>query len=93
MKIYVNFGGVPILYRTLKKKHFEVEFCGCTLRDLIDNFVREYGEPFKKALLDDKGDVDIEIRVLRNECYLMEDRMEEALEEGDVLAFRGAYLG
>lgn len=93
MKICVNFGGIPILYRTLKKKEFDVEFCGCTLRDLIDDFVRQYGEPFKKAVLDDSGDVDIEIRVLRNEDYLMEDRMETTLEEGDFLAFRGACLG
>lgn len=93
MKIIVNFGGIPILFRTLKRKEFEVEFCGCTLKDLIDSFVCQYGEPFRKAVLDDNGDVDVEIRVLRNDSYLMEDRMETALEEGDFLAFRGACLG
>lgn len=93
MKIRVNFGGIPILFRTLKKKEFEVELCGCTLRDLIDDFVQQYGEPFKKAVLDENGDVDVEIRVLRNDDYLMEDRMEATLEEGDFLAFRGACLG
>lgn len=93
MKVRVNFGGIPILFRTLKKKEFEVEFCGCTLRDLVDDFVCQYGEPFRKAVLDENGDVDVEIRVLRNEGYMMEGRMEETLKEGDFLAFRGACLG
>jgi hypothetical protein len=93
MKILVNFGGIPILFRTLKKKEFEVDFCGCTVRDLIDDFVRQYGEPFKKAVLDDNGEVDIEIRILHNDAYLMEERMATTLEEGDFLAFRGACLG
>lgn len=93
MKILVNFGGIPILFRTLRKKEFEVEFCGCTVRDLVDDFSRQYGEPFKKALLDNNGDVDIEIRIWRNDCYLMDDRMGTTLEEGDFVAFRGACLG
>lgn len=93
MKVLVNFGGLPILFRTLKKKEFEYEFCGCTVRELIDAFVSQYGEPFKKAVLDNSGDVDVEIRILHNDCYLMEDRMEKILKEGDFLAFRGACLG
>jgi 23S rRNA G2445 N2-methylase RlmL len=93
MKVLVNFGGIPILFRTLRKKEFEFEFCGCTVRDLVDEFVRQYGEPFKKAVLDDNGDVDIEIRILHNDSYVMGDRMGTSLEEGDFLAFRGACLG
>lgn len=90
MKIHVNLGGIPILFRTLKKKEFDVEFPGATLRDLIDDLVRRYGTPIRKALLDGSGDVDMEIRVVRNNIYLMEDRMNATLQEGDVLAFRGA---
>jgi hypothetical protein len=93
MKILVNFGGIPILFRTLKKKEFEFEFGGSTVRDLISEFVCQYGEPFRKAVLDDNGDVDVEIRILHNDTYLMEDRMGTNLEEGDFLAFRGACLG
>jgi hypothetical protein len=93
MKVLVNFGGIPILFRTLKKKEFEFEFCGCTVRDLIDEFVRQYGEPFKKAVLDNDGDVDVEIRILHNDIHLMEGRMGKELREGDFLAFRGACLG
>lgn len=90
MKIHVNLGGIPVLFRTLKKKEFDVEFCGATVRDLIDDLVRRYGTPITKALLDCSGDVDMEIRVVRNNVYLMEDRMDAILQEGDILAFRGA---
>lgn len=90
MKIHVNLGGVPILFKTLKRKEFEIEFSGRTLRDLVDHLVSKYGMPIKKALLDGNGDVDIEIRVMRNNMYLMEDRMNTNLQEGDILAFRGA---
>lgn len=90
MKIHVNLGGIPILVKTLKKKEFEIDFSGSTLRDLTDNLVSRYGTPIKKALLDGNGDVDVEIRVVQNSKYLMEDRMNAPLEDGDILAFRGA---
>lgn len=90
MRIHVNLGGIPILFKSLKKKEFEIEFSGSSLRDLIDDLVRRYGTPIKKALLDGNGDVDLEIRVLHNNIYLMEDRMNTTLQEGDILSFRGA---
>lgn len=90
MKIHVNLEGIPILFKTLKKKELDVDLSGTTLRDLTDNLVSRYGTPIKKALLDGQGDVDIEIRVMQNNEYLMEDRMNATLQDGDILAFRGA---
>lgn len=90
MKIRVNLEGIPILFKTLKKKELDIDFSGSTLRDLTDNLASRYGTPLKKALLDGNGDVDIEIRVMQNNKYLMEDRMDATLQEGDILAFRGA---
>lgn len=90
MKIHVNLEGIPILFKTLKKKEMDIDLSGNTLRDLTDNLVSRYGTSIKKALLDGNGDVDIEIRVMQNNNYLMEDRMNTVLEEGDILAFRGA---
>lgn len=90
MKIHVNLEGIPILFKTLKKKELDIDLSGTTLRDLTDDLVSRYGTPIQKALLDGNGDVDIEIRVMQNNKYLMEDRMNAALQEGDILAFRGA---
>ena len=92
MKVMLNFGGIPVLYKALnKKKEFEFDFSGRTLRELVQNLVRRFGQPMTKALLDGNGDVDVEIRVVVNEgTYLTESRMETVLNEGDMVAFRGA---
>lgn len=92
MKLTLNFEGIPVLYRALnKKKEFEFDFPGTTLRELTQSLVRRFGQPMTKALLDGNGDVDLEIRVMLNDgTYLTESRMETVLNEGDMVAFRGA---
>jgi molybdopterin converting factor small subunit len=92
MKININFNGIPILYKTLnKKKEIEFEFAGQTLRELTARLVGKFGTPMKNALLDSNGDVDVEIRVVQNNTtYLTENRMETILNDGDMIAFKGA---
>ncbi len=92
MKVTLNFEGIPVLYRVLnKKKEFEFEFPGTTLRELTQSLVRKFGQPLSKAILDGNGDVDFEVRVvLNNGTYLTESRMDTPLSEGDMVAFRGA---
>ncbi len=92
MKVTLNFEGIPVLYRALnKKKEFEFDFIGTTLRELTQSLVRKFGQPMSKAILDANGDVDFEIRVLLNNgTYLTESRMDTLLSEGDMVAFRGA---
>ena len=92
MKININFNGIPILYKTLnKKKEIEFEFTGQTLRELTARLVGKFGAPMQKALLDSNGNVDVEIRVvLNNTTYLTENRMETILNDGDMIAFKGA---
>ena len=94
MKIHLNFKGIPILYKVLnKRKEIDLELARpqCTLRELVESLVRQFGASVRKALLDLNGDIDMEIRVVLNEdIYLGMDRMETVLEEGDTLAFLGA---
>ena len=92
MKVTLNFEGIPVLYRVLnKKKEFEFDFPGTTLRELTQSLVRKFGQPISKAILDGNGDVDFEIRVVVNHgTYLTESRMESGLNEGDMVAFKGA---
>lgn len=92
MKINLKFNGMPVLYKALnKKKEMEFQFTGQTLRELVAGLVRRFGKPIEKALLDSSGDIDMEIRVVRNgTTYLSENRMETALNEGDTIAFMGA---
>jgi len=61
------------------------------LRELMNSLVRRYGDSIKKTILDNNGNIDIEIRVvLNNTRYLTGDRMATLLNDGDILAFRGA---
>ena len=92
MKVNLKFNGMPILYKTLnKKKETEIDFPGKTLRELIAGLTGKYGQPMRKALLDNNGDVDVEIRVVLNDTsYLTDGRMETVLSDGDTLVFMGA---
>ena len=92
MNIHIDFKGIPVLYKALgRKKEIDFEFPGNTLRELMDNLLRRYGDPMKKAILDNNGNIDMEIRVvLNNTRYLTDDRMATLLNDGDILAFRGA---
>jgi len=57
----------------------------------MNSLVRRYGDSIKKTILDNNGNIDIEIRVvLNNTRYLTGDRMATLLNDGDILAFRGA---
>jgi hypothetical protein len=94
MRIHLDFKGVPILYKTLnKKKEIDLDFkpASGTIKELIDFLASRFGDTVKKALLDQKGEIDMEIRVVLNhQTYLVENRMEAILNDGDCLAFLGA---
>ena len=94
MRVHLDFKGVPILYKTLNKKKeidLDLSLGACTVRQLVDSLVRRFGDSAKKALLDQSGDVDIEIRLVLNQTtYLVENRMATILQDGDALAFLGA---
>lgn len=89
MKVKLDFNNMPLLYRSLdKKREIEFEFMGCTLRDLTERLVKRFGTTMKDALLDSRGEIDMEIRVLLNDTeYLTDRRMEAKLDDGDMLAF------
>jgi hypothetical protein len=92
MKIHLNFKGIPILYKALNKQwEFEFDFPGKTLRELSDSLIKKYGQAMKMAIIDNNGNIDMEIRVVLNSTkYLIEDRMTTILNDGDSLTFMGA---
>jgi len=89
MKVNIEIAGLP-LYKTFgKNKKIELEFPGKTLKELIDAMVRKFGFDVKKFLLDKKGDIDMDLRVLLNGAtYLSENRMQTSLNDGDTLLFK-----
>ena len=88
MKVHLKIEGLPLLYKSLKKrKALDFVFNGTTLRDLINSLSKKYGPGVKKALLDQKGEVDMELRVVINQSNYLSygDRMEATIHDGDTL--------
>jgi len=94
MRIHLDFKGVPILYKTLNKhKEIDVDWTPATgtVKELVTFLARRFGAAVNKALLDASGNIDQEIRVVLNQStYLVDNRMEAVLKDGDALAFLGA---
>ncbi len=90
MKIHFKIEGLALLYKILnKKKDLEIEFPGATLRDFVNGLIKKYGPGVKKALLDQKGEIDMELRVVVNYSNYLQygQRMDAPLNEGDTLHF------
>ena len=88
MRVHLKIEGLPQLYKTLhKKKDLDVEFPGNTLRDFVDGLARKYGPGVKKAIMDQKGEIDMELRVAVNfrEFLSYGERMDTPLNNGDTL--------
>jgi len=88
MKIHLRIEGLAPLYKIFhNKKALDVDFPGNTLRDFTDALIRKYGPGVKKAILDQKGEIDMELRVVVNQSDYLSygERMATALHDGDTL--------
>ncbi len=90
MKIHLKIEGLPQLYKIFrKKKALDVEFPGKTLRDLVKELIKKYGHGVEKALLNQTGEIDMDLRVAVNSSKFLSygERMDIPLNEGDLLHF------
>jgi hypothetical protein len=88
MKIHLRIEGIADLYKLFnKKKALDVDFPGHTLRDFTNALIRNYGPAVKKAILDQAGEIDMELRVVVNESAYLSygERMDVSLHDGDTL--------
>lgn len=92
MRIQVTFRGIAQLYRVMNKKWtIEIDVRGNTVADVISELIRKYGPVINRTLLDEQGDIDMELRVFRNQRTFLEygQRMQAPLDDGDELLFMG----
>ena len=88
MKIHLRIEGIAPLYKLLNnKKALEFDFPGNTLSDLTNALIRKYGPGVKKAILDQTGEIDMELRVVVNQSHHLSygERMGVPLHDGDTL--------
>ena len=59
------------------------------MRDVVNALITRYGAAIKQALLDQQGDIDMELRLVHNERIFLEygQRMDAPLNDGDKLWF------
>jgi hypothetical protein len=88
MKIHLRIEGIAPLYKILhNKKALDFDFPGNTLGDFTEELIRKYGPGVKKAILDEKGEIDMELRVAVNQSVFLSygERMATPLHDGDTL--------
>jgi len=79
LKIYL-----PMLTEVVGRDELEVELDGRTAGDLLDHLTRTYGKGARDALLDERGQLDLEVQLLRNrKDWITRDSLNTELEEGD----------
>jgi molybdopterin converting factor small subunit len=88
VNVKVRFVGFPDLKRFLGGKEIALRFEGGMFGDLLRHLEQSYGEPLRKALLNDHGLVDDAVQVIRNDItQLAREDLSAPLKEGDVVTF------
>lgn len=88
MKVALKVLALPMLSQAIGAKEVAIDFEGETVNDLIEDLVKRFGPQAKRALYDEKGEVDLMIQILLNEKeWVTRDRLDTPLKEGDTLAF------
>jgi hypothetical protein len=95
MKVNVQVVGLMALYEALRSNEkMEVEFPGRTVRELIDALVGESGSNVREALLSEKGDFKVGIRILLSGVIFPVKRiMRVILKAEDTLLFKAPSWG
>ena len=92
MKVHLSVKGVAPLYKLLGKKNdIDIAFSGNTLRDLVNELINKFGNGVKKAIFDDKDEIDMELRVSINQIGFLSygERMNASLNESDTIYIMG----
>jgi MoaD family protein len=79
LKIYL-----PMLSEVVGRDELEVEIDGRTAGDLLAYLTRTYGKRARDALLDDRGELDVEVQLLKNrKDWITQQSLDTPLEDGD----------
>lgn len=86
--IKIKFMGLNELTTCIGKNELDVQLEGDTFGDALAYLERSFGAVFRKAVLNDRGEVDNTIQVVKNEDeWLARDDFARRLGEGDELLF------
>ena len=88
MKIQIESLGLPTLSKLIGKTS-QVDMADGTLADVVSHIVARMGQPARKILLDQTGQLDLSIQVMVNdESFLPRDEYSQRiLKDGDKVKF------
>ncbi len=88
MKIQIESLGLPTLAKLIGKTS-QIELADGTVADVISHIVDRIGQPARKILLDQTGQLDLAIQVMvNNEGFLPRDEYSKRiLKDGDSVKF------
>ena len=88
MKIQIESLGLPTLSKLIGKTS-QVDMADGTVADVVSHIVKRSGQPARKILLDQNGQLDLSIQVMVNdEGFLSRDDYDKRrLKEGDKVKF------
>jgi sulfur carrier protein ThiS len=86
LKVQVESLGLPTLSKLIGRKT-ELEMADGTVADLITHIVNRHGQPARKILLDQTGELDMTIQVMVNDEGFVprEEYSRRPLKEGDIV--------
>ncbi len=88
MKIKVEFLSLPMISELLGKKKLELNITGNTVKDVIDELIRSYGNKVKDFFYDEEGNFDVMIQIILNgKSFIPANKHHTSLDEGDTLLF------
>jgi molybdopterin converting factor small subunit len=88
MRIIVEFLGFPIITDVIGKKKLELVVSGGTVKDVINELIRHYGEKVRDAFYDAQGNFDPMIQIaLNGKSFIPVDKHDTLLEDGDSIVF------
>jgi len=86
MTITVEFLSLPNIVKMVGGKTITLDYSGQTVEGLIRQVAEKYGKDVKKFLLDETGQLDMTLKVMRNkEEWIQSDQMQTLLRDGDRL--------
>ena len=94
MKVTVDFIGFPDAVQAIGQKKASVDIAGGTVKDLISELVKQYGEKVRGSFYNDDGSFDPNVQIILNqENYVSLDQHDTQVREGDHVTFMLVMAG
>ena len=95
MKINVRFVGLPSISNVVGKGKLEIDIPAKTVKAVISELTRRYGEKVREAFYDKDGNLDLMIQISHNgKSFISADKHDTPLlKEGDSLMFMVPLAG